>query len=50
MQTLPPEFGSLAALRSAGFEPRGIREEMRSKLLAPLRDGRHVFNGMHGYD
>jgi len=50
MQTLPPEIGTLGALRRAGFEPRSLREEMRSNLVALLRDGRHIFDGMHGYD
>ena len=50
MQTPPPAFGSPGVLQSAGFDPRGIREEMRSNLLTLLLDRRHVFDGMHGYD
>ena len=50
MQNLPPELGTLGALRSAGIGPRSLREEMRSNLLMLLRDGRHIFDGLHGYD
>jgi len=50
MQTSEPALRTLGALRSAGFTPRSIREEMRANLLGLLRDGRHIFDGLHGYD
>jgi magnesium chelatase subunit I len=41
---------TLGELRRAGFVPRGVRDEMRANLLTILRDGRHIFEGMIGYD
>jgi magnesium chelatase subunit I len=41
---------TLRELRRAGFVRRGVRDEMRANLLAILRKGGHIFEGMVGYD
>ena len=46
--TQPPR--TLAELRRAGFVSRGVRDEMRANLLVTLKQGRHIFEDMLGYD
>jgi len=50
MTQTPTGPRTLGELRRAGAVRRGVREEMRSNLLAILRDGRHIFEEMLGYD
>jgi magnesium chelatase subunit I len=50
MQNPPPALSTLGALRDAGIRPRGIRAEMHANLVALLERGRHIFDGLHGYD
>jgi magnesium chelatase subunit I len=45
-----PSLDTLGALRGAGFRRRGVREEMRENLLARLRAGRPLFEGILGFD
>jgi magnesium chelatase subunit I len=47
MQPLPTTLG---ALRSAGHRSRPVREELRTNLLARLRSGGPLFQGILGYD
>ena len=46
----PPSISTLGALRREGFASRPVREELRSNLLARLRAGQPLFDGIHGYD
>ncbi|WDF67188.1 magnesium chelatase [Sphingobacterium oryzagri] len=41
------DFG---ALKAAGYTPRGIKEELRENLIAKIRLGETVFEGVHGYE
>ena len=41
---------TLGELRSAGYRPRSIREEMRANLLTKIRRGDELFPGVVGYD
>jgi len=41
---------TLGALRAAGAEPRGVRDEIRSNLIVRLRSGEPLFPGIIGYD
>lgn len=45
-----PAISTLKELRASGYEPRSVREEMRSNLIAALRSGRRLFSGIHGYE
>ncbi|MDQ3044377.1 MAG: magnesium chelatase [Chloroflexota bacterium] len=42
--------GTLGELRSAGYMPRTVREEMRANLIAKIRKGDVLFPGVVGYD
>jgi len=46
----PPDISSLGALRQSGYQPRSVKAEIRSNLLAALRDGRSAFPGIVGFD
>ena len=37
-------------LEAAGYRPRSVREEMRANLLARLRSGARLFEGIVGYE
>jgi magnesium chelatase subunit I len=50
MTQAPERPSTLGELRRAGHVSRSVREEMRANLLAMLRDGRHIFDEMLGYD
>ena len=41
---------TLGELKSAGYRPRTTREEMRDNLLAHVRQGSRLFDGLIGYD
>ena len=46
----PPAPRTLAALRASGYRPRSVREELRANLVARLRAGQPLFEGVLGYD
>jgi magnesium chelatase subunit I len=50
MTQAPPAPRTLAELRRAGYVSRGVRDEMRANLLVVLKEGRHIFRDMLGYD
>ena len=50
MSTPPPSLRTLAELRRAGIRTRPVREELRANLLARLRGGAPLFEGILGYD
>lgn len=41
---------TLGALKTAGYEPKTIKEEMRGNLISALKEKRNVFEGIQGYD
>jgi magnesium chelatase subunit I len=47
MQSLPTTLGEL---RSSGYQPRSVREEMRRNLTERIRRGEPLFPEMIGYD
>lgn len=53
-QDLKPEqllkIHTLGLLRAAGYQPRGIKEELRANLIARLRAGHSSFEGIYGYE
>jgi magnesium chelatase subunit I len=50
MASSPPAPRTLGALRKAGIQSRSLREELRSNLLARIRAGAPLFDGIVGYD
>jgi magnesium chelatase subunit I len=48
--TAPPEIRTLGALRASGYRPRSVKDEVRANLVARLRAGDPVFQGLYGYD
>lgn len=44
------EAATLRELRESGWSDRSVREEMRSNLLASMRNGTKRFRGIHGFD
>jgi magnesium chelatase subunit I len=45
-----PAPRTLGELKSSGARPVSVREELRANLLARLRDGKPVFEGVLGYE
>ena len=41
---------TLGELKSSGYKPRSIREELRSNLMEAMRKGDNVFPGILGFD
>lgn len=37
-------------LKASGYQPRTIKEELRSNLIESLRSGKQAFEGIHGYE
>ena len=50
MPPAPPAHRTLGELRSSGAESRGVRDELRANLVARLRSGKRLFEGIVGYD
>lgn len=41
---------TLGELKSAGYRPKSIKDEIRENLISALREQRNVFEGIHGYE
>jgi magnesium chelatase subunit I len=41
---------TLGQLKESGYRPRSIKEELRTNLIANIREGKASFTGIHGYD
>ena len=41
---------TLGQLKASGYEPKSIKEEIQSNLIAVLKEGRHPFQGIFGYE
>jgi magnesium chelatase subunit I len=50
MASNPPAPRTLGALRKAGIQARPLRDELRANLLARIRAGQPLFDGILGYD
>lgn len=48
--TTPPTINTLGALKASGYQTRTVKQEMRENLVAALREGRQVFDGIWGYE
>jgi magnesium chelatase subunit I len=46
----PKKITTLGQLKSAGYKPRTIREELRENLITRLRKKENVFEGIWGYE
>ena len=45
-----PNITTLGELKASGYQPRSIKEEMRSNLMAKLGKGEDVFTGIMGFE
>jgi magnesium chelatase subunit I len=50
MTATPPTPRTLGELRASGWRSRSLRDELRTNLLARIRAGRPLFEGILGYD
>ncbi len=41
---------TFGALKKAGYQPQSIKEELRKNLVAKIREGENVFEGIWGYE
>lgn len=48
--TLPPSLGTLGELKASGYQPKSVKDEMRSNLVAAIREGKQVFEGIWGFE
>jgi magnesium chelatase subunit I len=48
--TQPPTLATVGELRASGHVQQSLREEIRSNLLAALREGRDPWPGLHGFE
>jgi magnesium chelatase subunit I len=44
------DIKTLGELKASGYQPRSIKEELRSNLINHLKKGTTVFSGIHGYE
>jgi len=49
-QSIAAKPQTLGEIRSSGYLPRSVKDEMRSNLIAKLRSGERLFPGILGYD
>ena len=50
MRTIDRTVKTLGELKRTGYRSRSIKEEIRENLIARLRDGKRIFNSIHGFD
>jgi magnesium chelatase subunit I len=50
MASVPPAARTLRELRESGWRSRGVRDELRENLLALLREGKPLCEGVLGYE
>ncbi|HEV2127938.1 MAG TPA: AAA family ATPase [Thermomicrobiales bacterium] len=46
----PPTISTLRELKDSGYRPKSVRDEVRTNLVAAMREGRNLFPGIRGYD
>lgn len=47
MEKLPTTLG---ALKASGWQSRSVKDELRANLIARIRSGQPLFEGVHGYE
>jgi magnesium chelatase subunit I len=47
MEKLPTNLG---ALKASGWQSRSVKDELRANLIARIRSGQPLFEGIHGYE
>lgn len=45
-----PTIRTLGELKTSGYKPKDIRDELRDNLILTLQNGENVFKGIHGYE
>ena len=45
-----PSIHTLGELQNSGYSSRSIKEEMRQNLIPMLKEGKHPFKGIFGYE
>lgn len=48
--SIAPTISTLGELKASGHQPKSIKEEIRTNLVAVLRSGKHPFYGIYGYE
>lgn len=46
----PRQISTLGALRASGYQPRSIKDELRSNLMGKIRNNDNIFPGIYGFD
>ncbi len=41
---------TLGELKKSGYKPKSIKDELRNNLIANLKKGINVFEGIHGFE
>jgi len=41
---------TLSELKASGYQPKTIKEELRTNLIAKIQSGENVFEGIHGFE
>ena len=49
MSPTSPTLKTLGELKKSGFQPRSVKEELRANLIARIRSGKPLFEGIYGY-
>jgi magnesium chelatase subunit I len=50
MHNNPPMIKTLGALRTSGYQPKSVKQELRTNLIGFLKEGRNPFEGIWGYE
>jgi magnesium chelatase subunit I len=45
-----PHIKTLGELKSTGYQPKSIKDELRNNLIQALKNKTHIFNGIVGYE
>ncbi len=45
-----PDISTLGQLKQSGWQSRSVKQELRDNLVQRLREGKPVFEGIHGYE
>lgn len=48
--SIAPTISTLGELKSSGYLPKSIKEEISTNLVTVLRSGKHPFYGIYGYE
>ena len=46
----PHTIHTLGQLKASGYQPKSIKDEIQSNLVQVLREGKHPFQGIFGYE